>query len=94
MCLTTIMPWSAIGEVIMSQLLRVEERSRPHVFAEILDAKELASRWQVPVSWIREYTRPDRTDDPIPHVRLGKYVRFEWGSPSLEQWFARRRTVD
>lgn len=87
----TIMSWSAIGEVIMSQLLRVEERSRPHLVAEILDAKELASRWQVPVSWIREYTRPDRTDDPIPHVRLGKYVRFEWGSPALEQWFARRR---
>ncbi len=69
----------------MSQLLTVEERTRPRFVAEIVDAKELASRWQVPVSWIREYTRPDRTDDPIPHVRLGKYVRFEWGSPALEQ---------
>jgi hypothetical protein len=73
----------------MSQLLTVEERPRPHVVVEIIDAKELAGRWQVPVSWIRE----DRTDDPIPHVRLGKYVRFEWGSPALEQWFARRRNA-
>ena len=77
----------------MSQLLTVEGIPRPHVVAEIIDAKDLATRWQVPVSWIREYTRLDRTDDPIPHVRLGKYVRFEWGSPALEQWFARRRNA-
>ena len=78
----------------MSQLLAVGERVRLHnVATEIIDAKELATRWRVPVSWVREYTRGDRTDDPIPHVRLGKYMRFEWGSPPLEQWFARRRNA-
>ncbi len=76
----------------MSQLLAIEEGERPYPVAEIIDAKELARRWSVPVSWVREYTRSDRTVDHIPHVRLGRYVRFEWGSPQLAQWFARRRT--
>jgi hypothetical protein len=57
---------------------------------EVLDATELANRWRVPVSWIREHTR-DRASDPIPVVRLGRYVRFEWGSPSLLQWWGKRR---
>ena len=77
----------------MAHLLTVEEGSLPYAIAEIIEAKELARRWRVPVSWVREYTRLDRTDDPIPHVRLGKYVRFEWGSPPLERWFARRRNA-
>ena len=76
-----------------ADLLSPVERVYPSKAAEIIDAKELARRWHVPVSWIREYTRPDRTDDPLPHVRFGKYVRFEWGSPPLEQWLARRRTA-
>ena len=29
--------------------------------------------------------------DRIPHLRLGKYVRFRWGSPELAQWLARRQ---
>jgi len=43
---------------------------------EVVDAIELAQRWRVPVSWIREQTR-DRASDPLPCVRLGRYVRFE-----------------
>jgi hypothetical protein len=57
---------------------------------EVLDATELAKRWRVPVSWVREYTR-DRAADPIPTVRLGRYVRFEWGSPALQKWWGSRR---
>ena len=77
----------------MANLLIPVERIRPFAVAEIIDAKELARRWNVPVSWIREYTRSDRSDDPIPHVRLGRYVRFEWGSSQLDEWFARRRAA-
>ncbi len=57
---------------------------------EVLDATELAKRWNVPASWVREHTR-DRAADPIPTVRLGRYVRFEWGSPSLMRWWCKRR---
>jgi hypothetical protein len=57
---------------------------------EVLDAGELATRWRVPVSWVREHTR-DRAADPIPTVRLGRYVRFEWNSPALLKWWMSRR---
>jgi hypothetical protein len=58
---------------------------------EIIDARELANRWAVPETWVREQTR-SRAADPLPHVRLGRYVRFEWGSPDLGEWWRRRRT--
>src|SRR5438094_907658 len=57
---------------------------------EIIDSTELARRWSVPESWVRNQVRP-RVQDPIPHVRLGKYVRFEWGSQELETWWGKRR---
>jgi len=59
---------------------------------EFIDSKELATRWALPESWIREQVR-SRTADPLPHVRFGKYVRFRWGSPELEAW-AERRIID
>lgn len=42
---------------------------------ELLDIRELAAKLKVPVSWIYDRTRrhgPDR----IPHLKIGKYVRF------------------
>jgi hypothetical protein len=56
---------------------------------EFIDSKELASRWNLPESWVREQVRV-RSADPLPHVRFGKYVRFRWGSPELESWAERR----
>lgn len=56
----------------------------------MVDAIELAQRWRVPVSWIREQTR-NRASDPLPCVRLGRYIRFEWGSPKLAEWWNHRR---
>lgn len=60
-------------------------------FFEVLTALELASRWRVPETWVREQTR-SRCLDPIPHTRLGRYVRFSWGSPELDQWWKRRQS--
>jgi hypothetical protein len=56
---------------------------------EFLDCKQLAERWNVPETWIRERVRR-RSQDPLPHVRFGKYVRFRWGAPELEDWAERR----
>jgi hypothetical protein len=57
--------------------------------SELINSVELAARWQVPESWVRNRTRP-RTpkDERIPCIRLGRYVRFEWGSARLAQWLA------
>ena len=60
-------------------------------FFEVLTAEELASRWRVPESWVREQTR-SRCLDPIPHIRLGRYVRFSWNSPELAAWWKRRQS--
>lgn len=59
---------------------------------EFIDASELAQRWGLPESWIRDQVRR-RCSDPLPHVRFGKYVRFRWGSPELTGW-AERRIVE
>jgi excisionase family DNA binding protein len=39
----------------------------------LLAAGELAELLNVPESWIREHTR----SGAIPHVRLGRYVRYD-----------------
>jgi hypothetical protein len=58
---------------------------------EIIDSTELAKRLGVPESWVRDQVR-SRAQDPIPHLRFGKYIRFEYGGEPLLQWLARRRT--
>lgn len=56
---------------------------------EIITIEELAARWKVKTSWVREHIRK-RCDDPIPHKKLGHFIRFEWGGPELEKWFRRQ----
>ena len=53
-----------------------------------LTAAELAAHLNVTVSFVREMTR-SRTEDPLPHIYLGKYRRYVLG-PQLEQWIAHR----
>jgi hypothetical protein len=60
-------------------------------FYEVLTAEELAKRWKVPASWVREQCR-SRAVDPIPHIQLGRYVRFSFGSPALTAWWERRQS--
>ena len=59
---------------------------------ELIDSAELATRWRVPESSIRNHTR-SRTprEERIPCLRLGRYVRFEWGSSSLQDWLEGKR---
>lgn len=42
------------------------------VSSRLLDAREVAERLHVPVSWVRESTR----SGAIPHVTLGRYKRY------------------
>lgn len=74
--------------VEMEQTRGAEESARIVAY-EFIDCSELARRWDVPVSWIRDQVRK-RAEDPLPHVSLGKYVRFLWGSPELQAWVERR----
>ncbi|HNV23259.1 MAG TPA: helix-turn-helix domain-containing protein [Candidatus Omnitrophota bacterium] len=42
--------------------------------SELITVKELAERLNIPESWIYQRTRLGQT--AIPHVKMGKYVRF------------------
>ncbi|MHB8413684.1 MAG: helix-turn-helix domain-containing protein [Candidatus Acidiferrales bacterium] len=57
---------------------------------KILTPQELADRLKVPVSWIYEKTR-SRSRDPLPVIRLGRYMRFDW--PDIVEWIERHRQV-
>ena len=50
---------------------------------DILTPLELAERLKVPKSWVYEKTRT-RSCDPLPVIRLGKYMRFHW--PKVVIW--------
>jgi hypothetical protein len=58
-------------------------------YVELIDSAELATRLNLPESWIRAQTR-DRATDPLPCLRFGRYVRFEWESAALRGWLERR----
>ena len=70
---------SAAESIVMNQ-----------VHVEVIDSCELAKRLNVPESWVRSRTNSKRTSDPIPHFRLGRYVRFPWGSEELRDWLDRQ----
>lgn len=49
--------------------------------ADILTPEELAGRLKVSRSWVFEQTRNRakvRNSNPLPCIRLGKYLRFSW----------------
>jgi excisionase family DNA binding protein len=50
----------------------------PRLKAEdVLTPEELAARLKVPESWVYEKTRA-RCRNPMPCLRLGRYIRFDW----------------
>ena len=55
---------------------------------EMIDGPELAQRWRVRPTWVRKQTAS--AEDPLPHLKLGRYVRFLWDSPELNGWLERR----
>lgn len=58
----------------------------------LLTPEQLAGYLNVEVSWIYEQTRNranNRNADPLPCIRMGKYLRFYW--PAVETWLERRQ---
>jgi len=51
----------------------------------LLTAAEVAELLNVPESWVRQETREGR----MPHLRLGRYVRYEW--PAVAAWLEEQR---
>ena len=58
---------------------------------ELLTVDDVAALLRVSKSWVYEHTRSRGTprSDRLPHVKIGKYVRFD---PRLVRAFLDRRT--
>jgi hypothetical protein len=56
---------------------------------ELLTAEQLAVRLAVPKTWLLEQTR-SRAEDPAPHWKLGKYVRFSLDA-DFYKWLERHK---
>jgi excisionase family DNA binding protein len=50
---------------------------------ELMTVSEIATFLKVPVSWVYERTRR-RGIERLPHVKLGKYLRFSM--PEVKEW--------
>jgi hypothetical protein len=61
------------------------ERSNGAPLGRLLDAVEVGKRLGVPASWVAREARADR----LPHVRLGRYMRFEL--PAVEAFIVESR---
>ena len=55
----------------------------PYESDELMTVSEIAAILKVPVSWVYERTRR-RGIERIPHVKLGKYLRFS--IPEIKKW--------
>ena len=52
---------------------------------KFLGVKELSDFLGVAKTWIYDRTR-EHGPDTIPHIKLGKYVRFDIESPAFIEW--------
>lgn len=59
---------------------------------DILTPEQLAERLQVKPSWVYEQTR-ERNDvrkpDPLPFMKMGRYLRFDWND--VRDWLERQK---
>lgn len=59
---------------------------------ELLTPQQLSERLQVKPSWVYEQTRSRsgvRDSDPLPHIKMGLYLRFDWRDVCA--WLERRK---
>jgi hypothetical protein len=71
---------------------KVEALSALRSIPKLVALEELAKLWTLPLSWLREACR-SRCSDPLPCVRLGRYVRVDLADPALVEWINRRRVA-
>jgi excisionase family DNA binding protein len=55
---------------------------------DFLTVDELAALLKVPVSWLYSKTR-EKSDNPIPFIKIGKYLRFS--ETSVREWLTKQQ---
>lgn len=60
---------------------------------ELLTVEDLAALLKVSTSWVYERTRArqGRAGDPLPHIKIGKFVRFD--RAAIQAYLERCRTT-
>ena len=61
------------------EAIQVATIQKTEAASDLLAVPQLAARLQVKPSYVLEKTRA-RCPSPIPAVRLGRYLRFRWGT--------------
>jgi predicted DNA-binding transcriptional regulator AlpA len=80
-------------KVDVGAILRGGSSSRPGADSEFLDFSGLAAKLGTSEQWVRRNVRRTYTRDPIPHLRLGRIIRFVWDSPEMREWIERRKAT-
>jgi predicted DNA-binding transcriptional regulator AlpA len=52
------------------------------VETQLLDAAQLAAVLNMSEGWLKRKARLDE----IPHIRLGRAIRFQWPSAEMDAW--------
>lgn len=55
---------------------------------ELLDARQIAELFKVPVTWVQQAAR-SRSKHPIPHFKIGHYVRFR--ESDVREWLEKQK---
>jgi predicted DNA-binding transcriptional regulator AlpA len=80
-------------KVGVAALLGQKASSLPESESVFLDFRGLAARLGTSEQWVRRNVRRTYTRDPIPHLRFGRWIRFAWDSPEMQEWIARRKAT-
>ena len=77
----------SLGQLRLSEEIALSDAPAPSPRSGfgLVDARGAAAMLGVPASWVMAEARADR----IPHVRLGRYVRFD--PDELREWWRSRR---
>jgi len=71
-----------VTDRVKNSFLHISPGLKPE---DILTPEEVAARLKVPESWVYEKTRA-RCRNPMPCLRLGRYIRFDWNA--VINWLA------
>jgi len=71
-----VSPTSESFDPALTRILNEATGENAREQSHLLTVKEVAELLHVPASWVYERTRR-KGSDQLPHLKLGKYVRFE-----------------
>ncbi len=82
------LPWVKTSRLGLAEPISEARGGEKREATRLLTVHEVAEFLQVPASWVYERTRK-RGADQLPHLKIGKYLRFE--EPAVTEFIQRQR---